>query len=112
MKPLLLILIIEAKQNMIITRGLSCLDFVKAKFQDGNFFVMKSFVASICLTTFICNHSFGVIEDEDKSMLFNQLHCMHLQILVKCTYDQSNKYKKKFTSLDKTQYSVEEQSHQ
>ena len=64
MKPLLLILIIEAKQNMIITRGLSCLDFVKAKFQDGNFFVMKSFVASICLTTFICNHSFGVIEDE------------------------------------------------
>ena len=86
--------------------------FVKDKFQDGNFFVMKSFVASICLTTFICNHSFGVIEDEDKSLLFTQLHCMHLQILVKCTYDQSNEYKKKFTSLDKTQYSVEEQSHQ
>ena len=86
--------------------------FVKAKFQDGNFFVMKSFVASICLTTFICNHSFGVIEDEDKSLLFTQLHSTHLQILVKCTYDLSSEYKKKFTSLDKTQYSVEEQSHQ
>ena len=73
---------------------------------------MKSFVASICLRTFICNRSFGVIEDEDKSLLFTQLYCMHLQILVKCTYDQSSEYKKKFTSLDKTQYLVEEQSHQ
>ena len=33
---------------------------------------MKSFVASICLRTFICNRSFGVIEDEDKSFLFTQ----------------------------------------
>ena len=33
---------------------------------------MKRFVASICLRTFICNHSFGVIEDEDKSLLFTR----------------------------------------
>ena len=85
---------------------------MKDKFQDGNFFVMKTFFASICLRTFICNHSFGVIEDDDRSLLFTQLHSTHLQILVKCTFDQSSEYKKKFTSLDKTQYSVEEQSHQ
>ena len=72
---------------------------------------MKSFVASICLRTFICNRSFGVIEDEDKSLLFTQLHSTHLQILVKCTYDLLSEYKKKFIGLDKTQYLVEEQSH-
>lgn len=74
---------------------------MKAKFQDGNFLVMKSFVASICLRIFICNRSFGVIEDEDKSLLLTQLHCTDLQILVKCTYEQSSEYKKKFTSSDK-----------
>ena len=58
---------------------------MKAKFQDRNFFVMKSFIASICLRTFICNRSFGVIEDEDKSVLFTQLHYTRLQILVKCS---------------------------
>ena len=62
---------------------------MNAKFQDGNFFVKKSFVASICLTPFICNRSFGVnvialIEDEDKSLLSTQLHYTHLQILIKC----------------------------
>ena len=44
---------------------------------------MKSFVASICLRIFICNRSFGVIEDEDKSLLFSLFYCTHLQILVK-----------------------------
>ena len=53
---------------------------MRTKVEDGNFLVMKSFVASICLRTFICNRSFGVIEDEDKSLLLTQLHCTHLQI--------------------------------
>ena len=33
---------------------------------------MKRFVASICLRTFIRNHSFGLTEDEDKSLLFTR----------------------------------------
>ena len=37
-----------------------------------NFFVMKRFVACICLRTFICNRSFGVTEDEEKKFLFTQ----------------------------------------
>ena len=52
---------------MIINLDYHVWTFVRTKFQDGNFLVMKSFVASICLRTFLCNCSFGVMEDEDKS---------------------------------------------
>ena len=40
-------------------------------------------------------------------MLFTQLHCIHLRVLVKRTYDQLSEYKKTFRSLDTTQHLVQ-----